>query len=302
MKTSLHQNLQFSRRGLTRRSFVHTVSATAAATGLLSLQDMMSLQAAELRKRGKKMIVLWMQGGPSQLETFDPKSDSNISGPTKSIKTVIPGVEIAHAWPETAKALDNATIIRSMTSKEGNHQRATYQMHTGYLPSGSVKHPGLGSEPGDPLWKTPDFDLPSVVSIGRPASGLHAGHLGINYEPFIMSIDPVRCRRMSCKIGRIKPGTIAVADCSDESIPNLRSREPDRLWPITRSCTAKPHRWLSARIWRRSTLEEESQGLRDSYGDTDFGRGCLLARRSGRNRRSLCGGESSELGYPPGRV
>jgi len=276
MKTSLHQNLQFSRRGLTRRSFVHTVSATAAATGLLSLQDMMSLQAAELRKRGKKMIVLWMQGGPSQLETFDPKSDSNISGPTKSIKTVIPGVEIAHAWPETAKALDNATIIRSMTSKEGNHQRATYQMHTGYLPSGSVKHPGLGANLATHL-EDPDFDLPSVVSIGRPASGLHAGHLGINYEPIIIgrpgempknvakSVEQARYDRRRSLLGRV-----------DSEFAKLGAGQ---VVADHQKLYGKAAQMVVSKNLAAFNLEEESQGLRDSYGDTDFGRGCLLARR-----------------------
>jgi len=276
MKTSLHQNLQFTRRGLTRRSFLQTVSSASVAAGALSFRDVMTLQAEELRKRGKKMIVLWMQGGPSQFETFDPKSDSEIGGPTKPIKTVIPGIEIAHAWPETAKVLDRATIIRSMTSKEGNHQRATYQMHTGYLPSGSVKHPGLGANLATHL-EDPEFDLPSVVSIGRPASGLHAGHLGIDYEPFVVdrpgemprnveqSVETARYARRRKLLGRVE------AEFAKQGASQLVA-DHQKLY-------GKAAQMVLSRNLAAFDLEQESQALRDSYGDTDFGRGCLLARR-----------------------
>ncbi|MBD3672991.1 MAG: DUF1501 domain-containing protein [Planctomycetaceae bacterium] len=276
MKTSLHQNLQFTRRGLTRRSFLHSVSATSVAAGCLSLRDVMSLQAAELRKQGKKVIVLWMQGGPSQFETFDPKSDSEIAGETTSIQTAIPGVEIAHAWPETAKALDKATIIRSMTSKEGNHQRATYQMHTGYLPSGSVKHPGLGANLATHL-EQPDFDLPSVVSIGRPASGLHAGHLGIDYEPFVVdrpgemprnveqSVETDRYDRRRKLLGRVD------AEFAKQGAGQVVA-DHQKLY-------GKAARMVLSQNLAAFNLDEESSSLRNSYGDTDFGRGCLLSRR-----------------------
>jgi hypothetical protein len=276
MKTSLHQNLLFTRGGLTRRSFLHTVSATAAGAGVISLRDVVSLQATELRKRGKSMIVLWMQGGPSQFETFDPKADKEISGPTTAISTGVPGVQIAHAWPETAKAIQNATIIRSMTSKEGNHQRATYQMHTGYLPSGSVKHPGLGANLAIHL-EDPDFDLPSVVSIGRPVSGLHAGHLGIDYEPFIVdrpgqmppnvtqSVEAARYNRRRKLLSRVD-GEFA-------------RQGAERVAADHQKLYGKAAQMVLSRNLEAFELDREAASLRASYGETDFGKGCLLARR-----------------------
>ena len=90
------------------------------------------------------MILLFMQGGPSQLETFDPKPGTENGGPTQAISTAVSGIQIAEGWEQTAKQMQDIAIIRSMTNKEGQHDRATYQMHTGYIPSGSIKHPSLG--------------------------------------------------------------------------------------------------------------------------------------------------------------
>ncbi|MBV8075271.1 MAG: DUF1501 domain-containing protein, partial [Planctomycetaceae bacterium] len=150
-----------------RRGFLRSVGLGAAGIAALSFTDLMALRAEELRKRRRACILLWMAGGPSQLETFDPKPDHPNGGETEVIDTAVPGIRIASPWRKTAAAMRDIALIRSMTNKEGNHQRATYQLHTGYSPSGSVSYPGIGSvaaaELGDP-----GFDLPHIVSIGGP--------------------------------------------------------------------------------------------------------------------------------------
>ncbi|MCA9045959.1 MAG: DUF1501 domain-containing protein, partial [Planctomycetaceae bacterium] len=140
MFTYRHDTLSVTRGGLSRRSLLKSLSFGALATGVLSFRDALSLQAEELRRQGRSLIVLWMQGGPSQFETFDPKPNHENGGETKTIQTAIPGVQIAEGWEKMAGVMNEVALIRSMTNKEGNHQRATYQMHTGYVPSGSVKH------------------------------------------------------------------------------------------------------------------------------------------------------------------
>ena len=152
---------------LHRRGFLKGIGLGAAGLAGLSFTDLMALQAEELRKREMACILLWMAGGPSQMETFDPKPGTEHGGDTKAIETAVPGIKIANGWEKTAKAMKDITLIRSMTNKEGNHQRATFQLHTGYAPSGTVKHPSFGcvvaNELGDPK-----FDLPHIVSIGGP--------------------------------------------------------------------------------------------------------------------------------------
>jgi len=109
--------------------------------------DAIRVQADELRKEGMACILLFMQGGPSQFETFDPKPGVDTGGPTHAIDTAVPGIQIAENWTNVAKQMKDIALIRSMTSKEGNHPRAQFMMHTGYAPSGSVKYPrGAGSK------------------------------------------------------------------------------------------------------------------------------------------------------------
>src|SRR3954464_10949703 len=148
---------------LHRRGFLRGIGLGAAGLAAVSFTDLLALRAEELRKRQMACILLWMAGGPSQMETFDPKPDHANGGGLKPIDTAVPGIQIAPGWEKTAKVMADIALIRSMTNKEGNHERATYQLHTGYAPSGTVKHPGFGSvaaaELGDPT-----LDPPHIVS------------------------------------------------------------------------------------------------------------------------------------------
>src|SRR5205823_7348097 len=92
--------------------------------------------ASPLRKRS--CILLWMNGGPSQTDTFDLKPGHKNGGPYKEIATKVPGVKIGEHHPKVAQFMDRMAIIRSMTTKEGDHQRATYYLRTGYLPQGGI--------------------------------------------------------------------------------------------------------------------------------------------------------------------
>src|SRR5439155_12100344 len=110
------EQIRFTSRGLSRRGFLHTVTASAFAAGTLNLRDLMSLQAAELRKQGKSMILLWMNGGPSQFETFDPKPDNaDVTGETKAISTAVSGSQIANGWNEVAEVMADVAPIGSLT-------------------------------------------------------------------------------------------------------------------------------------------------------------------------------------------
>ncbi len=175
-----------------RRDFLRGITVAGLAAGTLSWTDLMVAQATELRKRGMACILLWMQGGPSQFETFSPKPDHPNGGPTKAISTAVPGIQIAENYPQLAKQMADIAIIRSMTSREGSHPRGTYFMHTGYIPSASVKYPSFGAavahEIGDPK-----SDLPSFVRINgrgnnrpRPAASLEC--------PMIRSRCPIPAR------------------------------------------------------------------------------------------------------------
>src|SRR5947207_7076242 len=116
---------------LSRRGFLGLAGGLAG----LGLLDNLVASADELRRERRACILLWMAGGPSQFETFDPKPGADTQGPTRSVPTAVSGIHIAEHWTRTARVTNEMTIIRSMTSREGNHGRATYLLHTSYPPS-----------------------------------------------------------------------------------------------------------------------------------------------------------------------
>lgn len=273
MFLSRHEHVHISRRGLSRRSFLYGVSASALVAGSLSFRDLVSVQADELRRQGRSMILLYLSGGPSQMETFDPKPGTENGGPTKAIPTSVSGIEIAEAWPQTAKIMDQLALIRSMTNKEGNHQRASYQLHTGYIPSGNVKHPSLAANIAQQIAPT-DFDLPAVVSVGLTQG---AGFLGVEYEPFVVR-----------DAGRLPDGVAATVS---ESRYKRRLGLLDRLEegfadqggaaPVAdhRGIFGKASRMVQSPKTTAFDINNEPESLRERYGTTVIGRGCLLARR-----------------------
>jgi len=262
---------------MTRRSFLHCIGLGAGALGTLHWMDAVRLHAADLRKRGMACILLFMRGGPSQLETFDPKPGTETGGPTKSIPTVVPGIHIAEGWDKVAAQMKNIALVRSVTNREGNHQRAVYQLHTGYVPTGSLKHPSLGSivacELGDP-----DFDLPHFVSIGaREVIG--PGFLGIRYAPFLVT-NP---NELPANIA-LPPGV--AADRLRRRLSLLDKLEEDfaksgggtRVEEHKGLYGSASQMVLSPRL-KAFDLSQEKDTVRDRYGRTTFGQGCLLARR-----------------------
>src|SRR5439155_17521725 len=114
----------------------HRLAAGGTAMAGLRCGEYLGARAGELKKQGRACILLWMAGGPSQFETFDPKPGAATQGPTRAIATNVPGIQVAEHWTRTATVMKELAVIRSITSKEDNHGRATYLSHTRSPPSG----------------------------------------------------------------------------------------------------------------------------------------------------------------------
>ena len=273
-----HENVDLTGRLIARRSFLYGTTA-ASVLGGFNFRDVMSVRADELRKRGKAMILLFMQGGPSQLETFDPKPGTENGGPTTAIETAVSGIKIAEGWEQTAKQMQDIAIIRSMTNKEGEHQRAVYQMHTGYVPVGSVKHPSLGANIAKELAPL-DRDLPAVVTIGdRSVNGSGAGFLGVDFEPFQIS---------GRSVGNIPDNVSAIVGETrfnrrrgllDKLENEFASRGGESVVNSHRRIYDKSSKLVLSPMTKTFDLSDESAETKSRYGDTEFGKGCLLARR-----------------------
>jgi len=261
-----------------RRSFLgSSLSAMSAAT--LTWKGAMALGAEGLRKRGMACILLYMRGAPSQFETFDPKPGTATGGPTKAIDTAANGVQIAEGWERVAAQMKDISLIRSLTNgKEGNHDRAVYQLHTGYLQSGTVRHPSLGAIAAAELGPK-DFDLPHFVNIGHRSGVIGSGYLGMTFAPFGL-LDPTKL-----------PNNIAIpegitADRFSRRNSLLQGLEDDFAEAGGASAVedhqllyGKAKRMVLSPRLKAFDLTQEKDSVRDRYGRTDFGQGCLLARR-----------------------
>ena len=263
-----------------RRHFLQTIGLGAAGLAAsaaipVSFTDWMALHAADLRKRQMACILLWMAGGPSQLETFDPKPGTEHGGETKAIPTAVPGISIAEGWDQTAKVMKDIALVRSMTNKEGNHQRATYQLHTGYVPSATIKHPHIGCSMVSELGES-KFDLPHIVSIGGATIG--AGFLGAAIEPFVVQ-NPQKPPENTAAEGRrrsLPPPAGLARSARRRGLRAHRRRRPGQGPPALYHQTAK---MILSPNMKAFNLDDEPEPLRDAYGRTPFGQGCLLARR-----------------------
>lgn len=283
-RVAVNVDVSMDRSGATdRRGFLRRIGGAGLGLGLgsggggVGFAELMAARAEDLRRRNMACIVLWMQGGPSQFETFDPKPDHPNGGSWGTIETAAPGIRIAEGWNRTAAAMKDIALIRSLTGNEGNHQRATYQMHTGYAPSGSVRHPSFGSNVASELGD-PDFDLPAIVAIGGKEPGLTSGFLDVAYEPFAIG-DPTRppenarapvpAERFRRRLGLME---------RLEAAGYARSGGAERV-RVHGEVYRQTADMVLSKNMRAFDLEEEPAALRDAYGRTAFGQGCLLARR-----------------------
>ncbi len=261
-----------------RRDFLKAITTAGLAAGTLGWRDLMALEATQLRRQGKACILLWMQGGPSHFETFSPKPHHANGGGTKAIATSVSGIEIGENLPHLAKRMHDLAIVRSMTSKEGAHPRATYLMHTGYLPTASVKYPTLGSIVAERLADAA-FELPSFVRIGGNRQGgvNGAGVLGVDYEPFVMqsaestprNTSPMTSNARYTRRLNLLEGLEAAA-LGGTSNPEVADHQ--KLYRKASTMILSPR--MSA-----FDLQQEPQAVRDAYGPGQFAAGCLMARR-----------------------
>lgn len=236
-------------------------------------------------KRGKSCILLWMQGGPSQMDTFDLKPGHPNGGSFKEIETTVPGIRISEHLPRLAKEMKELAIVRSLSTKEADHGLATQQMLTGYQTrAAAVRYPCLGSllskELGDP-----ESDLPNYVSLS-PMRMADAGFLGPNYSPLAVSgaSDDPRTRANLTLEDLIPRGRDPKAMEGQFNVLRFMEQEfakdlESDAVKAHRASYAKAMRMVETQARQAFQLEDEKPELRDAYGRNRFGQGCLLARR-----------------------
>jgi hypothetical protein len=263
-----------------RRDFLRFLPAAGFAAGVLPFGDVVAAHAADLRKRHKACILLWMQGGPSQFETFSPLEGHRNGGGTKAIATTVPGMRFAESWPAVATVADRLAVIRSMTSKEGSHPRASFYLHTGYLPNPSARHPTLGSIVASELAGQRDGappDLPPVVRIGGRGRGdSGAGLLGMQWDPYELRDPGQSPANTSPQVSAERH--LARLDLMEQLGSGFARSLPQEAADHA-SLYRRATRMILSDEMRAFDIDREPASVRTDYGDGAFASGCLLARR-----------------------
>lgn len=259
-----------------RRDFLRFAAAGAATTSVSQWFGGLAANAASTGRKHKSCILLWMEGGPSQKDTFDLKPGTADAGEFKPIATSVPGIEISEHFPKLARQMHHAAILRSMRTPEGAHARAKVYMHTGYREGvGGLTYPSMGSIASATLGD-PDFPLPNFVSVGGK-NGYGAGFLGARHQPLIVN-DPDRGVANLAPLGDMQQFGKRINLLTDLEADFARTKKAP-LIQEHQTTYQRAVALMRSREAKAFDLSQEPAASRVAYGGSKFGDGCLLARR-----------------------
>jgi|TARA_R100000027_G_scaffold67612_1_gene67183 hypothetical protein len=245
-----------------RRHFIHTLAASTYGLKTLDAKD------APIASKAKNVIYICLDGGMSHIDTFDPKDDKEVMGDTTKISTNVSGIEIGNRLPKLAEVVDKMSIIRSTTSKTGAHEQAQYLNRTSYRQIGSIVHPSLGS------WvahlQERERDIPDYVLISGSSAHPNSGFLPKVKSPLPI-IDPKGGLKNS-KVDKKLEERMRILKELNSGLKAPLASEYNQFYDNT-------VRFLKSKDLELFDLTKESSTVRERYGDTRLGQGCLLAKR-----------------------
>jgi hypothetical protein len=258
---------------LDRRGFLKL----AGLSWLTPVGELLAAQAERTGEPARSVIFLWLSGGPSQLETFDPHPDTKIAGGTKAITTAVKGVQLAEGFERLAEQMESVALVRSLVSKEGDHERGTYMLKTGYRPDPTVEHPSIGAicchelPPG----KT---DIPRHISILTGRWSARGGFLGGEYDAFQIGDPSGRLPDVTAQVPSPRDRTrVQDIDVVERAFSRGRRRRVDET--LHRETISRARTMMDSAQLKAFDVSTEPASVRAEYGDTPFGRACLAARR-----------------------
>jgi hypothetical protein len=281
-----------------RRDVFRLAAACGAGASLSGWLGRLATAASAAMERRGACILLWMNGGPSQIDTFDPKPGHANGGQFKAINTSVAGIQISEHLPKLAERMQHLAIVRSMSSKEADHGRATYLLRTGRVPGGPIQYPSLGAAVAKELGRE-EAELPGFVSIApfrmfNPGA-VGAGFLGARYAPLIIGEDagyaPVAQGQTpnydkALKVQDLESASGIAGTRASARGQLLAEMEQDFVGDRAaiaslghRTAYTRAVTLMNSSAGRAFDLAEEPDSLRDAYGRSLFGQGCLLARR-----------------------
>lgn len=269
--------------GITRRD---TLKLGVLSSLGLSLADLLRLQSAQAagQKRETSCILLWLDGGPSHLDTFDPKPDApaEVRGDFRPITTSVPGIQICEHLPRTARAMQHVALIRSLTHELGNHDTGSHYLLTGHRPTPVIEYPSLGSI----VAREAGFvrSLPPYIAIPEPVQSAKSGYLPAAFSPFAVGGDP---SRSDYRVRDLQPPEGVSFDRIErrramvEKLDNFSRHIETSADTQSRSLFyEQAYRLLTSPQAKTAfDLAKEKPQTRERYGRHRIGTSCLLARR-----------------------
>ena len=228
------------------------------------------------RGAAKQVILLYLAGGATQFETWAPKKKGTANmGEAEPINTSVSGIEIGSYFPKVAQVMDHVTIVRSVMTREGNHDRGRYLMHTGYIPNPTVQHPGIGSYVAHETGSS-DSVLPNFVSIGGSQG---AGFLGVEWDPFVVDNPAAPVENLAAPPNIDQRRRDTRLSLLDRLNREFESDRGDEAVAPHRNMFERAKRLMDTGKNRAFDVSEEPDSILKLYGESTFGKGCVVARR-----------------------
>ncbi len=234
-------------------------------------------QRLHQKPQAQSLIVLWMAGGPSQLETFDPHPGKCISGDTRAVATAVRGVQLAAGLPRLAEQMDSVALVRSLVSKEGDHERGTYLVKTGYRPDPTAVHPAIGAICCHEL-PAAGTDIPRHISILPSQWPARGGYLGDEFDAFQVGDPAEKIADVAARVS-LPRYQQRLTDLNVLEEGFARGRRVAVEGTLHRHQVQEARRMMTSEQLQAFDVHREPAELIAAYGDTPFGRGCLAARR-----------------------
>jgi uncharacterized protein (DUF1501 family) len=265
--------------GLDRRGFLGAATGGALAASMTVLNVLKDpVLANEIKRQEKRVILLWLAGGASQLETWDPKPGRPTGGPFRAIDTNVPGIRISELMPKLAQRQQHTAIIRSLNTKNADHGGGTELMETGRPKEPGVNYPDLGAILARELGRD-DSPVPDYVSMYTSTEGRHkggSGFLGARYAPMFLDkgLAPENIQRLD-----------SITDLDHQQRLELRNLLSTRFARARESSAIGSHNSAYGRVRglmaseKLFDLEQESAAMRAKYGPTQFAEQVLVGRR-----------------------
>lgn len=270
---------------ITRRDFAAKTASSLLGVGLLgnslTSKSFAAFEGSSKLKQvatAKNVIYLYMSGGQSHMDTWDPKEGVETAGPTKPIKTSADGVRISEYLPLTAKQMHHGTVLNSVTSTQGAHEQGNYMMHTSYDMRGTIRHPAMGA------WLNVfqgggNSTLPNFVFIGNDSRHPGAGFFPAAQAPLYVNNPENGLKNVKLQPGLTEDKFQARMKLADDLDKDFRSTFPHRNVKAYADMYDDAMAMMKSEDLKAFDLTEEPADLRAQYGRESFGQGCMLARR-----------------------